>query len=250
MADMKALDGFDIAELDDEYAQLCNNVVSAILKHKVEHALIRSSIFLLPCNFIFVAVKDKVTLKLYQVALLAGKVERALDLTERLHSENALNIAIKFADRAGNTKLADKIEETRALKFPPEEELDASPMDDFDDHIGVGAQRYLPTVEQQTEFDDDSAHQRITPESTRTPKRSFDDLSSSASDEENDDGPKQARSKGRKVNPFLKQSLESPAKPSNLPQSPSRSPSKVALSRKSTFSTQSREQTKGSRNIM
>jgi hypothetical protein len=185
-------------------------------------------------------VKDKVTLKLFEAALRAGKVERALDLMERLHSELALDLAMKFADRANHSRLADRIEQKKAQKFPLEEEQFETPEEDFDD-----AQNYLPSQDQ-SDFHDDPAHQRITPPSARISKRSFDDLSPT-SDDENDEAPKKVR---KRMNPFAKKRLESPAKPSNLPQSPGRSPNKIELSRKSSFSAQSREQTKGTRNIM
>jgi len=56
------------------------------------------------------------------------------------------------------------------------------------------------------------------------------------------------KSLAKPTNPFAKKRLESPMKRSSV--SPGKSPSKLALSRSSTFSTQSREKSKISKRIL
>jgi hypothetical protein len=66
----------------------------------------------------------------------AGKMERALDLVERLHLEKSYELAMAIAD--SHRKLVDNIEEVKERKFPPleydeEGEENAPPLytDDF-----------------------------------------------------------------------------------------------------------------------
>jgi hypothetical protein len=47
----------------------------------------------------------------------AGKMERALDLVERLHLEKSYELAMAIAD--SHRKLVDNIEEAKERKFPP-----------------------------------------------------------------------------------------------------------------------------------
>ena len=55
--------------------------------------------------------QDKVTIKLFAALAEAGKQEAALELTDRLHLSKSREVCIKYADRLGQTKLADKITE-------------------------------------------------------------------------------------------------------------------------------------------
>jgi chromosome transmission fidelity protein 4 len=66
---------------------------------------------------------DKVTLKLFASIVEAGKLERALDLVERLHLERSFDLAMTIADR--HRKLVDRIENVKELKFPVDEEDNA-----------------------------------------------------------------------------------------------------------------------------
>jgi hypothetical protein len=59
-----------------------------------------------------------VTLKLFSAMVDANKLERALDLVDRLHLEVSHTLAIQIAGR--HDKLADLIEEARDRKFPVE----------------------------------------------------------------------------------------------------------------------------------
>lgn len=72
---------------------------------------------------------DKVTLKLFASMVEAGKLERALDLMERLHLERSFDVAMQIADR--HRKLVDRIEQVRDRKFPPAEEEEEEE-DDYD----------------------------------------------------------------------------------------------------------------------
>lgn len=51
------------------------------------------------------------TIKLFAALAEAGKQEAALDLTDRLYLSKSREVCIKYADRLGQTKLADKIKE-------------------------------------------------------------------------------------------------------------------------------------------
>lgn len=58
-------------------------------------------------------------MKLFAHTVEAGKLERALDLVDRLHLEKSYDLAMKIAEN--HDKLVDFIEETKESKFPPEE---------------------------------------------------------------------------------------------------------------------------------
>ena len=64
--------------------------------------------------------QDKVTIKLFAALAEAGKQEAALELTDRLHLAKSREVCIKYADRLGLTKLADKINE----RFEQDQESD------------------------------------------------------------------------------------------------------------------------------
>ena len=104
---------------------------------------------------------DKVTLKLFASMVEAGKLERALDLMERLHLERSFDVAMKIADR--HRKLVDRIEQVRDRKFPPEDEEDDDE-DDYDLSQSPPDATLAPAT-----------HSRVTPDGVagRNPKRSF-----------------------------------------------------------------------------
>ena len=76
---------------------------------------------------------DKVTLKLFDMTVKAGKLERALDLVARLHLEKSYEIAMQLADQ--HDKLVDLIEEAKENHFggPYEDDEEAEV---YDDHGG------------------------------------------------------------------------------------------------------------------
>ena len=78
---------------------------------------------------------DKVTLKLFASTLDAGKVERALDLVDRLHLEKSYDLAIRLADH--NRKLVDFIYDAKERKFMVEAEMDETEEYSEDDSPGT-----------------------------------------------------------------------------------------------------------------
>ena len=70
------------------------------------------------------------TLKLFAAMVDSSKLERALDLVDRLHLEVSYNLAIQIADR--HDKLADLIEEARDRKYRAADSEDKG-LDDIDD---------------------------------------------------------------------------------------------------------------------
>jgi chromosome transmission fidelity protein 4 len=199
---------------------------------------------------------DKVTLKLLFDILKAGKVERALDLVERLHLEKSFEIAIKASDRLNFLKLSDRIEATRDARFPPEQFDDEE--EEMDDGVDrrYFAQRPINTdrYEDDRDVDEESVQSStaITPDVNRRGgvKRNREEFHSDIEEEEEEEEeqPEQRPAK-RKINPFAKKKMESPGK--GQLSSPLRSPSaKPKLSRNSTFSAQSRAKTKGQKRIL
>ena len=200
-------------------------------------------------------------MKLFNAVVQAGKVERAYDLVQRLHSERALDVAITWADRQGQRKLSDRIEEFKLRKYPPIDEEE--PFDDsasFDS--GVRSERsnasfdeveepIIATRRQRMEM------QRISPDAIHTPRQRNAEESQErySTDEESPphqslkrklaDSPTPQQTKKR-INPFAKKKLESPAKGLKL-SSPTKS---LTLSRQSTFSAKSREKQRRGKQIV
>lgn len=85
-------------------------------------------------------LQDKVTLKIFAGTVEAGKLERALDLVERLHLEKSYDLAMTIADN--HRKLVDRIEEAKDRRFgsdyandqtdDPEEYEDEDPADTYE----------------------------------------------------------------------------------------------------------------------
>ncbi|KAL7551959.1 LOW QUALITY PROTEIN: hypothetical protein ACHAWF_015169, partial [Thalassiosira exigua] len=211
---------------------------------------------------------DKATLKLFMRVVQAGKVERAYDLVHRLHSEKSFNTAIQIADRVGHRKLSDRIEEAMLQKFPPIEEEDEG--GEFDDNASYASgarseasggsydeEPVVTTRQQRMEL----LSQQISPEGGRegvsTPRQqerprkdAGAEREAYSTDEESppreslkrkferdvDDGP--PASSRRRINPFAKKRLESPAK---RVAKATDTPTKLSLSRNSTFSAKSRQ---------
>lgn len=210
--------------------------------------------------------QDKVTLKLFASVVQAGKVERGFDLVQRLHSEKAMDLAIQMADRVGHRKLSDRIEEVKLQKYPPIDEcFDDQPFDDsasfdsgrraesFDEAepaINTRQQRheyskrispdggrvYTPSQRRSTSLNESDNEQYFTDEESppcESLKRKL----------EQDDAP----SVMKRINPFAKKKLESPAKGIMKIAS---SPTKLSLSRASTFSAKSRQKQRSGKQIV
>ncbi|GKY95432.1 hypothetical protein MPSEU_000504700 [Mayamaea pseudoterrestris] len=106
---------------------------------------------------------DKVTLKMFASMVEAGKLERALDLVDRLHMEKSFDLGMKIADR--HHKLVDLIEEAKERRFGrddhDQDDQELSDNDPFGETRGQSLDR-----------------QRVTPDaiSDRKYKRAFDDI--------------------------------------------------------------------------
>ena len=205
-------------------------------------------------------------MKLFQVVVQAGKVERAYDLVQRLHSEKLLDIAITYADRQGQRKLSDRIEEYKLQKYPTID--DEGPFDDSTS-VDSGARS-----ERSASFDEEEKEpvvatrrerleierQRISPEGVYSPRHRSGHVEAEESegkystDEESPPRRETLKrkfeesplSKKRSINPFAKKKLESPAKGI----AHSHTPSKLTLSRSSTFSAKSREKQRRGKQIV
>lgn len=181
---------------------------------------------------------DKITLKLFNTFITARKVERALDLANRFHTEKTYDIAIMAADRMNLGRLCEKIEELKNQKFPPLDEdfgdegsydsgMDERGIDRFDDEPKITSRQQLAEM------------QRISPDALHTPPKG---RSGQSTDEETPpteslkrkfvDDEANNKSSKRRVNPFAKKRLESPAKGiMKLPLSPARPTLSKAKSR-------------------
>ena len=200
-------------------------------------------------------------MKLFNAVVQAGKVERAYDLVQRLHSERALDVAITWADRQGQRKLSDRIEEFKLRKYPPIDEEE--PFDDsasFDS--GVRSERSNASFDEVEEpiiatRRERMEMQRISPEIQTPLQRNAEESQERYSTDEESpphqslkrklaDSPTPQQSKKR-INPFAKKKLESPAKGLGKYSSPTKS---LKLSRQSTFSAKSREKQRRGKQIV
>lgn len=199
----------------------------------------------------------------------AGKVERGFDLVQRLHSEKAMDLAIQMADRVGHRKLSDRIEEVKLQKYPPiDESFDEQPFDDsasFDS--GRRSERSAtfgeaePAINTRQQRYEHS--KRISPDGGRvyTPSQGR-SASLNKSDEEqyftDEESPPReslkrkleqddAPSVIKRINPFAKKKMESPAKGIMKIVS---SPTRLSLSRSSTFSAKSRQKQRSGKQIV
>jgi chromosome transmission fidelity protein 4 len=100
-------------------------------------------------------VQDKVTLKMFASIVEAGKLERALDLVERLHLEKSYDLAMTIADQ--HRKLVDRIEEVKDRRFGSDYVYGQTGGDEGYDH----------------EEQDDQEPSHITPDSTVGRKRAL-----------------------------------------------------------------------------
>jgi hypothetical protein len=194
--------GFDASELEDEYNGLCAQV-------------------------------DKVTLKLFMATVEAGKLERSLDLVDRLHLEKSFEIAITVAERMNYSILSDKIESFMHRRFA---------VDDEDDYGVADTDDLFPDSQDDPIAETRAPHRpsrNISPESQIIPrtKRNIDEV-------HQDDTPARRMTS----NPFAKKRIESPARPSLSPTKGS--PARVGISRLSSFSAQSREMKKVGKTLL
>lgn len=187
--------GYDVTDLEEEYSGLCAQV-------------------------------DKVTLKLFMSTAEAGKLERSLDLVQRLHLEKSFDIAITVAERMRHDELSDKIEDIKDRRFAiDEEEEDEDEM--FPDTQPEKSAHGTP---------DRPSTRNISPETASGNKRPRD------KDEE------LVSTVRRKINPFAKKRIESPGRVALSPVKESHA--RIGISRLSSFSATSREMSKISKKIL
>ena len=187
-------------------------------------------------------------------------MERAFDLVQRLHTEKAMDLSIQVADRLGHRKLSDRIEEIKLHKYPPIDDYDEG--EPFDESTSFDAGRRNVRSDS---FDEETDivtrprqvgySQKISPDggglfTPRQQTRSY------STDEESppnnslkrkielDNAPIVSK---KRINPFAKKAMESPAKELMKVVG---SPSKPKLSRSSIFSTQSREKQRSGKHIV
>jgi chromosome transmission fidelity protein 4 len=98
-------------------------------------------------------------LKLFAATVEAGKLERALDLVDRLHLEKSYELAMAIADN--HRKLVDLIEDSKDRKFGGHEEDQ-----DVDDYEA-----------ESPDFTEEAGRPRISPDSSsvRNGKRPFEE---------------------------------------------------------------------------
>mmetsp|Transcript_11471 Transcript_11471/g.19540 ORF Transcript_11471/g.19540 Transcript_11471/m.19540 type:complete len:1185 (-) Transcript_11471:118-3672(-) len=178
---------------------------------------------------------DKITLKLFNTFITARKVERALDLANRFHTEKTFDIAIMAADRMSLGRLCEKLEEMKNQKFPP---LDEDFGDEGSYDSGMDERRSVEDEPKITSRQQLAEMQRISPDALHTPQKG---RSRHSTDEESPpaeslkrkfDDDEANKSSKRRVNPFAKKRLESPAKGiMKLPLSPARPTLSKAKSR-------------------
>jgi len=171
-----------------------------------------------------------------------------------------MDLAIQVADRLGHRKLSDRIEEMKLQKYPPIDDYDEG--EPFDDSTSFDSGRRnarsgsfdeetdMVTRQQQLGYS-----QKISPDggglfTPRQQTRSYStDEESPPNDSlkrkiELDNAPVVSK---KRINPFAKKAMESPAKELMKVVG---SPSKPKLSRSSTFSTQSRQKQRSGKHIV
>eukprot|EP00579_Thalassiosira_antarctica_P009756 CAMPEP_0201922180 /NCGR_PEP_ID=MMETSP0903-20130614/10281_1 /ASSEMBLY_ACC=CAM_ASM_000552 /TAXON_ID=420261 /ORGANISM="Thalassiosira antarctica, Strain CCMP982" /LENGTH=1247 /DNA_ID=CAMNT_0048459265 /DNA_START=142 /DNA_END=3888 /DNA_ORIENTATION=+ len=217
---------------------------------------------------------DKVTLKLFRSVVESGKVERGFDLVQRLHSEQTYDIAIQMADRVGHRKLSDRIEEVKLQKFPPLEEEEEPFNDSASFESGMRSERsnsfdeYEPVVttrQQRMEMmnrgispEGEGAHspqrRRSHDDDAEESERGYNSTDAESPPRESlkrkfeqDHHATPAASNKKRINPFARKLMESPAKGIMKVVG---SPTKLSLSRASTFSTKSRQKQRSGKQIV
>jgi len=204
-------DGYDVDELEDEYRGLCAQV-------------------------------DKVTLKLFMANLELGKVERALDLTHKLHLEKSFDIAIHLAERTSHRTLTDRIETLKDRRFAVEEDDNISDDEQFNDEVDVlnpNSQASQPSI---NVIPDSSQKNPTTPVKKR--------LRGYTENDNDNDNDEQKKSR-KNLNPFAKKRYESPARPGFSQTSQNKdTPTRIGISRLSSFSAKSRSLSKERKNIL
>lgn len=170
---------------------------------------------------------DKINLRLFNNMIGAGKVESALDLVQRLHNEDSFEIAMEIADRSNQRKLSDHIYSIKESRFD-QIETDQHVDDDGDSYAGSVNTSF--TQETQT----NETVMKVSPEASSFRNKRKVQV----------EHPEKPRCRKR-MNPFATNAKKSPGK-----SPPPKSFDKPTLSRMSTFSSQSRQLTRASKEIL
>ncbi len=172
---------------------------------------------------------DKVTLKLFFSLVKGGNIERAFDLSKRLHLEKSFEIAETAADRCNQIKLSDRIHDIKLNRFQSEayeseeEYLDQEDQSVMDNSIAPTEESFVHS-------------KKVSPSSAEKKRKEYDSDDASFQEE-----PKSRR----KLNPFAKMRMQSPEK-----QMRSAEVMGPKLSRMSTFSAESRKKAKSTKHFL
>ena len=181
------------------------------------------------------------TLKLFFNAVKSGKVEIALDLIERLHSEKSYDIAINAAEQCNRIQLSDEIAALKDIKFSiVDEEFDE--MSTQDDYQSENEFQSMTQSVSRNVSPDEKERNLETNKRSREPEL-----------EEDSNRKIFPTKKMLKVkNPFAKRKMESPLRPSPKKKSSGNSEGKsqTSLSRLSTFGAQARQEVKKGKTIL
>ena len=256
-------------DIEEEYIQKCTQVVSGVTARSTRVCFSwMKGAHLNP----FLLLQDRVTLKLFTNFIKSGKVERGFDLSQRLHNEKSFDIAINMADRAGHRKLSDRIEEVKNQRYPPiYEDSEDESLDGSDGYRSEDVDEQEPTAATQQDRMAPSMRREISPDAggglstPRQPRRTCDGAENAgggADDFTDEESPPRealkrkfeedhqravAADSRKRVNPFAKKKMESPARGLMKVMG---SPTKMTLSRSSTFSAKSRQKQRKGKQIV
>ncbi len=172
---------------------------------------------------------DRITLRLFHRMIEAGKVESALDLTRRLYQEESFEAAILIADKSNQRKLSDHIYSIKGEKFSRFEEDQY--MDEDAESYGDGSVNTFTNNRAPEE-----SLMKVSPEPPNSRNKRKLNV-------EHSEKPKCRK----RVNPFATNTRKSPGKSPPPPKSALKKPT---LSRLSTFSSQSRQLNRASKEIL
>lgn len=79
---------------------------------------------------------------MFAATIEAGKLERALDLVERLHLEKSFDFAMTIAE--GHRRLVDLIEDAKERKFAVDENNDSEDEENYRASPNIGFSRISP----------------------------------------------------------------------------------------------------------
>ena len=181
-------------------------------------------------------------------------------MAARLNLEKSFDIALTVSDQFRSRALTDRIETIKNAKFAPMEEDEYAP-----GHSGFGDNMY-PNNEEMLDTEFDSSFSRITPDArVRSPssgnKRQLEREEFEVDGKKIDHPNRRAQPMApsnfppapHTSNPFAKKRIESPMKRVNKSKAAlvgSPSPSKPKLSRNSTFSAKSKEETRAAKRFL